>query len=85
MIENKVLVTLNVPSLENKYDIYIPVNRKIYSVIDMLKKVLYTLSQGAFDMENYYLLYDESTGNIFDVNSLVRDTNIRNGSTIILL
>jgi len=85
MIEYKVLVTLNVPSLENKYDVYIPVNRKIYSVIDMLKNILYNLSQGAFNMDNVYLLYDEKTGNTYDVNSLVRDTDIRNGSTIILL
>ena len=85
MIENKVLVTVNVPSLENKYDVYIPVNRKIYSVIKMLCNSLFTISQGAFIMKDNYLLYDANPGNIFDINALVRDTDIRNGSTIILL
>ena len=85
MIENKVLVTVNVPSLERKFDVYIPVNRKIYSVIKMLCNSLFMLSQGAFVVKDNYLLYDANTGNIFDINSMVRDTDIRNGSTVILL
>ena len=85
MIENKVLVTVNVPSLENRYDVYIPVNKKIYSVIKMLCNSLVMLSQGAFVVKDNYLLYDANTGNIYDINALVRDTDIRNGSTIILL
>ena len=58
MIENKVLVTVNVPSLENRYDVYIPVNKKIYSVIKMLCNSLVMLSQGAFVLKDNYLLYD---------------------------
>lgn len=85
MIENKVLVSVIVPSLEQKYDVYIPVNRKIYSVIAMIKKALYDLSISAFDMNNSYFLYNALTGTIYDVNLLVRDTDIRNGSSIILL
>ena len=85
MIENKVLVTINVPSLEKSYDAYIPVNRKIYSVIEMLKTILYSLSQGSFEMKDDYLIYNAIDGMEYDPNVLVRDTNIRNGSTIILL
>ena len=85
MIENKVLVTVNVPSLEKKYDVYIPVNRKIHSVIEMIKNILYSVSQGAFNMNNEYLLYNAEDGTMYDINLLVRDTNIRNGSYVILL
>lgn len=85
MIENKVLVTINVPYLENRYDIYIPVNRKVYSVIKMLTKTLYVISQGSFNNEKQYYLYNEINGNMYDLNKLIRDTDIRNGSTIILL
>lgn len=85
MIENKVLVVINVPSLETVFDAYIPVNRKVYSVIDMLKKVFSSISQGAFDDRKQYLIYNAIDGKAYDPNLLVRDTNIRNGSTIILL
>ena len=85
MIENKVLVVINVPSLETVFDAYIPVNRKIYSVIEMLKNILSSISQGAFDISKQYLIYNAIDGMEYDPNTLVRDTNIRNGSTIILL
>ena len=85
MIENKVLVSVNVPSLEEKYDVYIPVNRKIYSVIKMLKQSLFELSLGSFNMENDYILYNGLTGTMYDMNQLVRDTDIRNDSKIIML
>lgn len=85
MIENKVLVRVNIPSLEEKYDVYIPVNRKINNVIKMLKSSLYELSGGIFNKDEEYLIYDAKTGNMYDLNTLVRDTDIRNGSQIILL
>ena len=85
MIENKVLVTINVPSLEKKFDVYIPVNRKIHSVIEMIKTILYSISQGSFNINKQYLLYNANDGSVYDINLLVRDTNIRNGSFVILL
>lgn len=85
MIENKVLITVNVPSLEKKYDVYVPVNRKVYSVINMLKNSLFELSLGSFNVSKNYVLYNEESGIIYDMNLLVRDTDIRNGSTVILL
>ena len=85
MIENKVLVSVNVPSLEKKYDAYFPVNRKIYSVINMLKNSLFELSLGSFNVSDDYVLYNALTGDVYDMNKLVRDTDIRNGSIVILL
>ena len=85
MFENKVLVSVNIPILEKKYDMYIPVNRKIHNVIRMIKTSLFELSQGSFDMNSNCLLYNEENGNSYDLNILVRESDIRNGSKIILL
>ncbi len=85
MIENKVLVRVNVPSLEENYDVYIPVNRKISNVIKMLKAALFDLSQGVFNSNDDYLIYNAASGDMYDLNILVRDTDIRNGTQVILL
>lgn len=85
MTESKVLVSLNVPVLEERYDVYFPVNRKIHNVIKMLKSSLYDLSNGAFNKEVDYVLYNKENGLVYDMNMLVRDTDIRNGSMIIML
>ena len=84
-MEYKVLVSINVPSLETKFDVYVPVNRKVYSVIGMFKTSLFELSLGSFDMTKDYILYNALTGSVYDMNVLIRDTDIRNGSSIILL
>jgi hypothetical protein len=85
MIENKVLVSVNVPTLEKKFDIYFPVNRKIYNVIGMIKTSLFQLSLGSFDLDQDYVLYNKENGEPYDMNILVRESNIRNGSNVILL
>lgn len=85
MIENKVLVSVNVPSLEKTFDVYVPVNRKVYSIIRMLKKTLFELSTESFELNNDYVLYNSINGNVYDMNKLIRDTDIRNGSKVILL
>ncbi len=85
MMNNKVLVTINVPSLEKSFDIFIPVNRRVHNVIALVKKSLYDLSGHAFQVDNMYVLYNAETGDAYDMNSLIRDTDIRNNSKLILL
>lgn len=85
MMENKVLVTILVPSLEKTYDMFIPVNKRIYEVINLIKESLNKLSLGALNINDQYNLYSENTGDIYDINSLIRDTDIRNDTRIIML
>ena len=55
-MKNKVLVELVVPALEVKYDVYVPVNRKIGSVVVLLTKAMSELSGGYSDsIENFSL------------------------------
>lgn len=82
---NKVLVTVNVPSLEIKLDMFIPVNKRIHVIIAMMKKSLFELSNGTFSSDKTYILYNEETGISYDMNVLVRDTDLRNNSKVILL
>ena len=84
-MNNKVLVTVNVPSLEKSFDIFVPVNRRVHNVIALVKKSLFDISGHAFNMENTYTLYNAETGAPYDMNSLIRDTDKRNNSSLILL
>lgn len=81
----KYLVELVVPSIDAKYDIYFPVNRRIGNIIELLNKALFDETNGAYVGSSKTMLYDSSTGDIYNVNLLVRDTNIKNGSIVVLL
>lgn len=82
-MKNKVLVELIVPSLDEIYNIYIPINKKIGNIIQLLNKSLYDLTNGLFLPSDTNFLYDHE-GERYDINLLVRETNIRNGSSIVL-
>ena len=84
-MENKVLVTVYVPSLDQKYDMYIPVNKRIYAIIDLIKLALFELSEANFRIDKNYELYNHDNGELYDMNKLVRDTNIKNNSNIMLI
>ncbi len=85
MHNEKVLVELIVPALDAKYDVYFPINRRIGNVICLTNKMLFEETNGLFVGNNNTLLYDSLSGEIYNMNQLVRETNIRNGSKVILL
>ncbi len=84
-MKNKILIELIVPEIDKRYNIYIPINKKIGNVIVLLNKAVKELSDGIYDGTTKTSLYDRITGEKFSINSLVRETNIRNGSKLILI
>ncbi|MCI8568618.1 MAG: hypothetical protein HFJ11_01395 [Bacilli bacterium] len=84
-MKNKVLIELVVPILEEKFDVYIPINKKIGNVIILLSKVVGDLSGGYFQESEFNTLYDGITGDSYGIDMLVRESNIRNGSKLILM
>ena len=47
-MENKVLVKLLVPEIDEEYDIFLPVNKKIGNIINLLIKAVNELSNNIF-------------------------------------
>lgn len=84
-MKNKVLVELIVPDIDEIYNIYLPINRRIGNIIILLKKALYELTNGVYNENTECFLYSVETGEKYSLNSLLRETDIRNGSSIVLL
>lgn len=84
-MKNKFLVELIVPEIDDKFNLYIPINRKIGNIIGLINKSLFELTNGVYQGNDKVLLYDRETGEIYSNNSLVRETGIKNGTCIVLL
>ena len=84
-MKNKVLIQLIVPAIETSYDIYLPINKKIGNIITILNKTIAELSDGCFIGNNQTALYNKDTNEKYLPNTLVYNTNIRNGTSLILL
>lgn len=85
MQENKILVVLNVPEIDEVFDLYIPVNRKVGNIIELLKKLIDDVTDNSYEITDSACLYSKQNGLKYDNNSLVYDTDIRNGSGLILM
>ena len=82
---NKVLVKLCVPIFEEQYDVWIPLNRKIYRVTELLVKAVNDFSGGYYESSKTPTLFDKNTGEQYNINETVKDAGIKNGTEIILL
>ena len=84
-MKNKRLIELIVPEVDEKHNLYIPINKKVGNVVVLLSKAVKELTNGTFDGTNKTCLYDRTTGEKYPINSLIRETNIKNGSSLILI
>lgn len=84
-MKDKVLVEVMVPCIEKSYDVYIPVSRKIGNIIVLLNKAIYELTNGEYVGDERTALYNIKDGEKYQMNLILKDTDIRNGSKVILL
>lgn len=84
-MKNKILIKLIVPEIDDTFDIYIPINKKVGNVINLLIKSVNELSSGLFVGNKNSCIHNKITGEKYPINVLIRETDIRNGSVIILI
>lgn len=80
-MNNKVLVKIILESSSDNYDLFIPVNEYIWRIKKLIVKSLSNKS----NENEVYVLVNADTGEIYDDNSIVLNTNIRNGSELLFL
>lgn len=81
---NKVFIIVHVPLIEEKYEVYIPIGKQIYKISSILGKAVSELSGGHFPIKEA-VLYSKDTGKAYNINLTVKETDIRNGSELVLI
>ena len=84
-MNNKVFIIVQVPLIEQKYEVYIPIGKKIHKVTTILAKAVSELSGGHFPIKENTTLYSKVTGKAYNINMTVKETDIRNGTEVILI
>lgn len=79
----KVLIKLYVPEIDEAYEMFIPINKTIGEISFLLCKLVNNFSK-VYPIRNNTRLVNRVTGEIYDRNITVRESNIRNGSQLII-
>lgn len=82
---NKVCVDLIVPGIEEKYNVFIPINKKTIEIIFLLNKAINEMSNGEFPMLDTLSLINADTGSVYDTDKNFLENGIVNGARLILL
>ena len=85
MDNNKILLEVYIPSIEKEYDIFVPVNKKIGTIKKMIESGIKDLTDDVYSISKDTNLYSKDTGNMYDVNVSLIDTDLKNGSRVILI
>ncbi len=83
MLKDKVLVNLYILKLDRKYEVYLPINEKVGNIISLLEKNLYE-SENGVSMQNS-ILFNLSTGSLYNYDMVLRDTDIDNETNLLLI
>ena len=80
----RVYITLEVPILDTSYELLVPIDRRIHDLIDLLRENIKELK------ENYYQnkipnIFNKSNGELYDMNLIIKDSNIKTGTRLILM
>ena len=84
-MKNKILIQVEVPMIEKTYDLYIPVNKKVGTIKRLIEEAVQEITDNEYEPSESTNFYSKETGMIYDVNHTVRDTDLKNGSRIILI
>lgn len=83
-MQNKFYIVVSVPLIERDFEFYIPINKKVGTIKNLLIKMITEQSEENFLSENSTVLYDKNTGERILEDTFVKDSVIKNGSRLIL-
>ena len=85
-MNDKLLVKIIIPELDESYDVFIPVNEVIWKISKLTTKVAFDFFEKRINLQNKnYIFINKNTGTVYQNNQIVIDTDIRNGTELILV
>lgn len=83
-MNNKLLITVYVPVLEKRFDLFVPANKQTNEMVLLIEKAIKELSVGSYYKENLRI-YRRDTFEELDYSNSLKKNNIINGTELIII
>lgn len=80
----EIVVTIYVLSLQEEYDLFIPISLKLCDILDSIQDSIVEMSQGNYEKKERVFLYDES-GKVINDNNPIKYSGLKNGSRVLMI
>lgn len=84
MTMNKILIEVTSPAAEQNYDMLVPDNMQVGEFASLVSRVFSGTSNGIYQFNGSYVVSEKATGSILKPDMTMKESNIRNGSKLIL-
>jgi len=84
-MDYRILIKIYFPIVEKNYEAYIPTNKTVGYVTSLLQKIIQENYPNTYKPNDNPILCNKINGERYEIDKLIIDTNIRNGSKLILI
>lgn len=84
-MNNKLLINIYVPLMEKDYDLFIPINKTVGAVKQLIINSIIDLTYGIYKPNDKLELYIKKDGSLLKNDEYIKELNIGNGEKIILM
>lgn len=84
-MKDKVLIKLHAIEYGRIFDVYIPVNYLVWKITKLLMKSIGDICDLNIDLKKEYILINKRTNEIYQNNTIIRQSDIRNGTELIII
>ena len=82
---NKLLVKVEYPMINQEYELFIPVNKTVAKVLNMIQKGILELNIDFIPNKKDIGLYLKDTGELLPMTEIIKNTNVKQGSVLVIL
>lgn len=80
----KVYVIIEAPVLDKEFEVLIPIDRRVHDLVSLMKQSVPAFNTGYYENNNLQV-FNKITGKIYDMNLIIKDSNIKTGTKLILI
>lgn len=80
----RVYVILEIPILDEEYELMIPIDRRVHDIITLLVRNITNLSKNYYSI-NHPCLYNKDSGEKYDMNMIIKNSDIKTGTRLLLI
>ena len=85
MKKDKILVNIEIPEINKSYDMFLSINELSWKTNKLILKAITDLNNNIINPDDKYIILNKNTNKIYDNNIFIKDTDIINGSELVLI
>ncbi len=84
-MEYQVLVKIYFPIIEENFEVYVPTTKTVSYVARMAQKAIFDNYNKKYNLDGKKIVCNKITGQIYELDKLIIDTDIRNGTKLVII